>query len=493
MRGMPTTAAPRGFTRRFRPQWFGGFGVQAVAISIILLIPCFWQRRIQAVDLGSHIYNSWLAQQIELGKAPGFRIAPISTNVLFDIVLTRLFESFGAEVAQGIAVSVSVLIFFWGAFAFVTAVNGTRRWFLVPCLMMLSYGWVFHMGFSNFYLSCGLSLWALALSLKRGIGPALAAIVLLAVAYTAHAIPVAWAVCVIVYSRIAERLSWRLKQLLLALSACGIVLAHLWVFHNYRSFSSFHQALEASGIDQVWVFGFKYIAISVMLGTLWGFLLLRVSHMRGYRALAGDTYFQLCALMALGILLSPTHVDLPQYRVALSFITERMTLLHGVLICVFLGSADPPRWLRVGFLPLAAIYFPFLYVDTAALNDVERQMEALTANLSLQDRVISSFEDPSARVQLWGHNIDRVCLGRCISYANYEPVSLQFRVQATGANPLVADIPSGGAMQQGGYVVKESDLPLYQVTLCGSDLCLRKLAAGDVTKHDLLSVTPVVW
>ena len=43
-------------------------------ISIVLLIPCFWQRRIQAVDLPSHIYNSWLAQQIELGKAPGLAI-----------------------------------------------------------------------------------------------------------------------------------------------------------------------------------------------------------------------------------------------------------------------------------------------------------------------------------------------------------------------------------------------------------------------------------
>src|SRR5262249_27740001 len=149
--------------------------------------------------------------------------------------------------------------------------------------------------------------------------------------------------------------------------------------------------------------------------------------------------------------------------VALSFITERMTLLHGVLICVFLAAADPPRWIGIGFLPLAAIYFSFIYVDTAALNRVEAKMEQLTEGLSLQDRVITSFEDPGARVQLWGHNIDRVCLARCISYANYEPASLQFRVQATEANPLVVtDIAAGGAMQQGGYVVQQSDLPFYQ-------------------------------
>jgi hypothetical protein len=33
----------------------------------------------------------------------------------------------------------------------------TSPWFLVPCLAMLTYGWVFYMGFFNFYLAAGLS------------------------------------------------------------------------------------------------------------------------------------------------------------------------------------------------------------------------------------------------------------------------------------------------------------------------------------------------
>ena len=53
---------------------------QVALISIVLLIPCFWQGRIQTVDLPSHIYNSWLAQQIESGKARGLAIVPMSTN-----------------------------------------------------------------------------------------------------------------------------------------------------------------------------------------------------------------------------------------------------------------------------------------------------------------------------------------------------------------------------------------------------------------------------
>jgi len=463
-------------------------------MSIVLLIPCFWQRRIQAVDLASHIYNSWLAQQIELGKAPGLTIAPVSTNVLFDLILSRLFEVFGPEPAQRIAVSISVLIFFWGAFILVAEVSGGWRWFLAPCLMMLSYGWVFHMGFSNFYLASGLSLWALALSVRRRTAFDIAAIALLIVAYIGHALPVIWAIGVIAYSRIAGKLAWRSRQVLFGVSAGCIVALQQWITHRYGTFTSPHQVLEASGVDQVWVFGIKYMAISIGLGTLWGFLLLRASHLKGFRGMAGDTYFQLCALVALGILLIPTRIELPQYRAALTFISERMTLLHGVLICAYLASADPPRWMRIAFLPLAATYFSFVYADTNAVNGIEKRMEVLTENLTLRDRVVASFEDPTSRVRLLSHNLDRACLRRCISYANYEPATLQFRVQATGPNPLVmADVVDGGAIQQGGYRVKEIDLPFYQVTQCGADLCLRKLETGDTTRHDVLIATPLLW
>jgi hypothetical protein len=48
-------------------------------------------------------------------------------------------------------------------------------------------------------------------------------------------------------------------------------------------------------------------------------------------------------------------------------------------------------------------------------------------------------------------------------------------------------------MQDGGYRVKPGDLPLYQVTLCGAELCLRKLEAGEVTRHDPLMVLPLLW
>src|SRR6516165_10805405 len=93
-----------------------------IALSIFLLVPVYWQPRVQAGDLSSHIYNAWLAQLIESGRAQGLTVVRQSTNVLFDLMLSGLFRPFGAGVAQRIAVSVAVLTFVWGAFAFMTAV-----------------------------------------------------------------------------------------------------------------------------------------------------------------------------------------------------------------------------------------------------------------------------------------------------------------------------------------------------------------------------------
>ena len=40
-----------------------------LAASVLALIPCFRQSRLQAAELGSDIYNAWLAQRIRQGQA----------------------------------------------------------------------------------------------------------------------------------------------------------------------------------------------------------------------------------------------------------------------------------------------------------------------------------------------------------------------------------------------------------------------------------------
>src|SRR5438128_1408297 len=72
---------------------------------------------------------------------------------------------------------------------------------------MLAYGWVFHMGFFNFYLSMGLCFWAMRLAWDLSPRRGAAAGGLLVLAYAAHALPVVWTVAVVGYFLVARRLS----------------------------------------------------------------------------------------------------------------------------------------------------------------------------------------------------------------------------------------------------------------------------------------------
>jgi hypothetical protein len=56
-------------------------------LSALVVIPCLWHPRIEAGDLGSHVYNAWLVQLIERGQAPGLYLATKWNNVLFDLAI----------------------------------------------------------------------------------------------------------------------------------------------------------------------------------------------------------------------------------------------------------------------------------------------------------------------------------------------------------------------------------------------------------------------
>ena len=88
--------------------------------------------------------------------------------------------------------------------------------------------------------------------------------------------------------------------------------------------------------------------------------------------------------------------------------------------------------------------------------------------------------------------IDRACLGRCFSYANYEPSTAQFRVRAVAENPYVtAKYEDSWRMQNGSYVVKDHDLPLLQLVLDEDGrMVVRSLKAGTPCGSTSLKALP---
>ncbi len=451
-----------------------------VLASVLLLVPCYWQPRLQLGDLSSHIYNAWLAQLIESGRAPGLVIVPQTTNVLFDLMLSGLFKALGAEAAQRISVSLAVLTFVWGAFAFVSVVAGRRAWGLMPVIAMLAYGWVLHMGLLNFYLSLGLCFWALALAWEWKPRRVAAAAPVLILAYVAHGLPVAWTVALLAYVWVARPMTPPKRAILMAASLAVMVAARALVTGMMSYIWVPQQIITITGIDQLWVFDDKYLVPFLGLLLVSVLLFVRLLGKSGARDVVSGLPFQIGVLSAAGVCIVPTRLQIPGYNHALVYIAERMSLAVGICLCAVLAAAPMRAHHRYAMGVLALLFFGFLYRDESALNAFEARMTRSVSQLPPGQRVVSAIDDPTLRVNALVHMIDRACLGRCYSYANYEPSTAQFRIRAVAENPIVVSTyEDSWFLQTGSYVVKERDLPLYQVALDqAGHMVIRILAAG---------------
>ncbi|MGA2132479.1 MAG: hypothetical protein ABSH50_09315 [Bryobacteraceae bacterium] len=470
-----------------------------LAISLAVLTPCFWQKRIQAGDLSSHIYNAWLAGLIEQGRAEGLTLVPQTHNVLFDLLLSALLRAFGPGPAQRIAVSAAVLVFFWGAFAFVWRISrrgpAEAPWEWTPCLAMLAYGWVFHMGLFNFYISLGLALWSLAAAPWRTRRGLLTAALLWIPAYVAHLLPVVWAVGVTAYLRLARAIPPRYRAWLAGAAVAAMALSGLLLKLLFHAQWTSGPNLSFTGADQFWVFGERYLPLALAVLLLWVFGFQAVLRRRGPRRTLLDARLHLCILNAACIQLLPSVIVLPASGQAESLLIGRMSLAGAVLYAALAATARQPKWLSAGMSAAAAVFFIFIYQDAGALNRVEDRMEHAVAQLPPGQRVVSALMDTNLREFSLLHIVDRVCVGRCFSYANYEPSVGQFRVRAERPNHIVtADFRESWAMQAGGYVVQPRDLPLYRIDLCsGAELCASPVAAGVALQRHWLRVTPDLW
>jgi hypothetical protein len=362
-------------------------------LSILVLLPVYWQPRLQGGDLSSHLYNAWLAQLIEAGRTDGLQIVRQTTNILFDLMMGGLLRVMGAELAQRISVSIAVLIFVWGAFRFVAVVSGRKAWYLLPCITMLAYGWVFHMGFFNFYLSLGFCFWAISLVWDwkpRGIA---LAVPLLLLAYVAHALPIIWTCGLLVYQWLARRMSARGRLYTTAGWLLGMVLLHAAV--GQATFSNWtpQQIRMSTGADQVWVFDNKYYIVLIGLLAMWAMLFLDLLHKSGTQQVVSSVPFQFCVISAAAVFILPTTILIPGFQHQLVFIAERMSLGVGICVCALLGAVIPKLYERYALVALAAVFFCFLFRDERVLNSLEDRMDDVVSQLAPEQRAIGEVHD----------------------------------------------------------------------------------------------------
>ena len=450
----------------------------AAAAMLALLVPCVWQPRIYAGDLSSHIYNAWLATLVERAQAPGLVIRPMTTNILFDLLLEALFKWFGAAWAQRIAVGIVVCVFAGGLFAYLRAVSGRRPWFLLPVIAMLSYGWVFHMGFFNFLLSLGLSLLALSLAWRPRPASLVAACALLAVAYISHCVPVVWALALAAYRQVclAVRPRWRVALLT---ASIGLVAAARFVLTvRYRTHWSASQFTYVTGADQFWFSGDATSLCAVLMLAAWIILLVRRMHSRSPLRILLGFDAQSVLLHVLAVMLLPNEVYLPIYKWGFTFIAGRLSLLLAISLCGLLAAARP-RLPEMVLMTAAGIwFFGWMYVETGTFSRLEDRMTDLVKTLPASARIVAPLHESRRAPQLT-HMADRVCVAQCISYANYEPLTAQFRIQVDdvhpAARPLVArDYATSAALESGKHHPQPGDPDYYQIDFCSGvqELCV---------------------
>ncbi len=453
----------------------------------LVLAPCFWQRRIQAGDLSSHLYNSWLALQIRSGAIHGLSIVPQWTNVAFDWLVTWLLATFGAGPAQRISVSLAVLAFAGGAFTFITAASDRRPWFLTPCIAMLAYGFVFHIGFFNFYLSLGICLWFLAAIWNGKPSCRMAATLLLGLAWLAHPLPVVWALGAAVYLIIGQHICDRRRFNLLAVGLAALLAMREFLSIRYHTAWSAFQVFGVTGADQAFVYGSKYVLVVAMLLLLWLVWLRRLLKENSERS-ASHIPAQLLLLTSAGVVLIPSRIDFPQYSHALVYVADRMSLAAGVLFCAVLAQVRVRRAEMFALAAAAVVFFTFLYGDSASANRTEDQVEKLVQyKIPPGVRAVFLSADKNLRLDPLAHVMDRACVDHCFSYANYEPSTRQFRIRATPDNGIVVtSYEDAYQIGAGHYLVRPQDLPLYQVEACkagAQQYCVRQLRAGEVNGH----------
>jgi hypothetical protein len=349
------------------------------------------------------------------------------------------------------------------------------------------------MGFMNYYLSVGFAFFALAAARRGGAGNwctgALATISLLA-----HPIGFVLFVAIAFYISLWRLLPRWTRLVLPAMVAISAV--------SMRFYFAGHDALAATwrsegflqllGQDQLNLFGHRYVLLS-WIALAWGVVcalaaiydwIFRAKKPSPVLPLAIEIYL----LAVIATVCLPENFRVGLYAGWIGLLVSRLTLVTAVLGLLVLASLRLPRWSTHGSVLWALLFFLFLYQDTGKLDRMEASARTVVHGLPVGTRVVGVANPPDDwRIQFIYHSIERACIGRCFSFANYEPSSLQFRVRALAGNYFVTtSVDQSDDMSSGDYIVRNADLPLTSIYQCNdadfTQLCALPLRAGQKTE-----------
>jgi len=462
--------------------------LRLLLITAVVLVPCFWHKSVEAGDLPSHTYNAWLAHLVAQGQAPGLYIQPRWNNILVDLTLEKLGALLGFIAAERVVVVLSVLIFFWGAFAFISAVSLRPPWYLVPAIAMITYGWTFYAGFMNFYVSLGLGFFAIALVWRGDRHHWWIAAILAALALLAHPLGFLCLIGLAVYLRLSDFLKGWARWALFVSAFLVVLCFHYYTLRLRPIYWHTKDFFVMNGADQLLLFQAHYTKL-VWAVVIFGSSCFVYGMVREWKT--SENKWLCRAPLELWAVLLFTAAMIPEVMwfsadpMPFALAISRLTSVTAVLGLCVLASVQPRLWHLVGFTICAGIFFFWTYQDTGVLNDMERQAEKLVSTLPYGQRVSETIiARRDSRLWFVNHIVDRACIEKCFTYENYQPPAKQFRVRVNSGSPIVTySTKDSFDMEMGYYKVRPEDLPMNQIYQCTekdlSRLCIRELSAGE--------------
>jgi hypothetical protein len=430
--------------------------VRFVIAAALAAFPCLLLPFPQLGDLHTHLYNGWLAGQLDSPNTPAaltgcFYLVPMWTNTLLDRLLTLSVPLLGPAASARAAALLTVCCFFLSVFLWQRVTLG--RWPLVfaPLLLALTYGWLLRAGFLNYLLALGFAF-AAAACLRLPRYPRLALIFTLSIlGLLAHAIAFFLAAGLLLTHHYFLAARRTLAVSLFVVATVSLLVLRLFLVQS--SFGSPEFSLFASlGLT---AFGGGGIAAAMLPCAT---LALVITRLRRWSPLL------LTALLAVAAaFLIPAEISLPQIPRPMSYNTVRLATLAWIFLFTAAEHASLPRWLTVFTLPMSFAALAFFYQEQLWLGGLHRGVQAATRSLPPGSRVVLQSRQGGSSVDGILHMIDSACIGHCYSLANYVPASQHFRIRRQEACTLSLSAPRLVEAENGRFVVLPTDLPLWRI------------------------------
>jgi hypothetical protein len=297
------------------------------------------------------------------------------------------------------------------------------------------------MGFANFILSLSLCFVAITWMTRHRHGErtprVLSGSLALALALLAHPLPVAWASIAILTLAIPFRPGGRWNLCVLLALLAGIPILGALARALLRVPWSPRSLLFATGADQLAVFDAKYRVIAALLLLSCALGVRAAVRARGLSTMLRQPVVRLTVASAALVAALPALVRLPGSDTPLGLLAPRSSVV--VAVCV-IGVASLTGFSMARLISntlLASAWFATIAFDWHSYSLFLARLEAAAERLPRDARVMAAASQPASRIDWLTHVVDQACVGRCISFANYEPSTNVFRVRAAPGNEVV--------------------------------------------------------